>query len=177
MNIKELKYNLISCKKCQLHKTRRITVIGRGELPADILFIGEGPGKTEDLIGQAFIGSAGKLLDTMINEAGLNDEYTIYFTNVVLCHPTDTFGGPNREPTENEIMQCMSNVEMIIKICSPWLIVCAGDIAFKYYGKTKICPVIKIQHPSFIHRSGGKASPYYLKNIRALEEIYAILQG
>jgi uracil-DNA glycosylase family 4 len=165
-----------SCKKCQLYKTRRTTVFGRGGLPADILFIGEGPGKTEDLIGQAFIGSAGKLLDNMINEAELN-KYRIYFTNVVLCHPTDTFDGSNREPTENEIMQCMSNVEMIIKICSPMVIVCAGDIAFKYYGKTKTCPVVKIQHPAFIHRSGGKASPYYIKNIRALEEIHAILQS
>jgi len=139
-----------SCKKCDLNTVRRMVVLGRGSLPADILIIGEGPGKTEDLIGKAFIGQAGKLLDTMIQEACL-DIYSIYMTNSVLCHPCDSFGGNNRTPTDNEVMQCMSNISDLIKMCSPRLIVCAGDIPNKFYGKTKIR---NRKHPVYFRRAG-----------------------
>jgi uracil-DNA glycosylase family 4 len=163
-----------SCSRCMLSSTRRMIVLGRGKLPADILVLGEAPGKTEDLIGQAFIGPAGKLLDQMLSEAGLSSQ-NIYFTNTILCHPTDKLGGTDRVPKEEEVLHCMANVNTLIQLCSPRVIIIAGAIPDRYYGKTTVCPIIKIQHPSFILRQGGKASPYYTKNLRALEEINAIL--
>jgi uracil-DNA glycosylase len=163
-----------SCKDCSLWSTRRMVVLGRGKLPADILVLGEAPGKTEDLIGQAFIGPAGKLLDQMLSEAGLT-KYSIYSTNTVLCHPTDHIGGQDRSPNENEILKCMVNVSALIRVASPHVLVVAGEIPKQYYGKMNVCPVIKIQHPSFILRQGGKASPYYTKNLQSLEEIHDLL--
>jgi len=62
----------LNCTNCQLHKTRKQVVVGRGTIPADILFIGEAPGISEDTIGLAFIGEGGKLLDYMIQEAVKN---------------------------------------------------------------------------------------------------------
>jgi uracil-DNA glycosylase len=158
------------CTLCPLHKVRRNIVIGRGSFPADVLFIGEGPGKTEDIIGQAFVGKAGKLLDQLCADAGLAF-CTKYFTNVVLCHPTDTFDGLNREPQKNEIALCLSNVDFIIGECKPKVVVLAGSIAQKYYGDIDICPIVHIQHPSFLLRTGGVKSPYYTKNVHALEEL------
>lgn len=158
------------CNRCLLHTTRRNVVLGRGILPADALFIGEGPGKTEDVIGQSFIGKAGKLLDQMCIDAKLT--CTKYFTNVVLCHPTDTFDGSNREPRAHEIAMCLKNVDYIITTCKPKVIVLVGSIAQKYYGDLDLCPIVHIQHPSFILRTGGIKSPHYVKNVHVLEELH-----
>ena len=78
----------VKCKRCALGEHRTRIVIGRGKTPADILMLGEAPGRAEDIIGEPFIGGSGKLLDLIIKKSYLH-EYSIYFTNIVLCRAWD----------------------------------------------------------------------------------------
>ena len=82
------------CRACHLHKFRRNVVLGRGTLPADVLYIGEAPGKSEDLTGEAFVGPSGAMLDSLMldatEQASLPAIPRFYVVNTVLCRPTDT---------------------------------------------------------------------------------------
>ena len=175
MNTTQLIKNLRQCQACKLAKVRRIVVVGRGSIPAQVLIIGEAPGKSEDLLGEAFIGQAGKLLDRMLLDAGFTSDIRVFRTNTVLCHPCDKKGGDNREPQHDEVLCCMENIQSIIEHVGASTVILTGEVARKYYGK--IFPqAFYIQHPSFLLRTGGIGSPYYLKNIRTLEEAYGSAQ-
>lgn len=164
----------INQDKCGLRPFSRNVVQGRGSFPADVLMIGEAPGRSEDALGEAFVGEAGRFLDLMVRRAGL-DKYTIYFTNTVWCHPTDRVGGENREPTTDEVLSCMPNVLEVITRACPREIVLVGDIAKRFYRKYVINPIC-IQHPSFILKTGGINSPYFIKNLHKLEEVCLLLK-
>ena len=163
------------CTKCRLHKYRRNIVHGRGSIPADIIIIGEAPGMTEDMWGEAFIGKAGQLLDQIIykatTECTLPHVPTIYFTNTVLCHPCDRRGGTNRQPTMDEILSCSENVWNIIDKVNPSYFILCGDIAEKIM-KNKIKHYTKIMHPSAILRHGGRSSGYFLENVRKIQHVF-----
>jgi len=166
---------ILKCEACRLSTTRRNLVLGRGRLNADLLYIGEGPGKTEDLRGAAFIGAAGKLLDKMNEDARTLDASDLpdlnkYYTNIVLCHPTDSFAGDNRIPRKDEVFACMENVLSIIRITSPRAIILVGNTAFEFY-KRELPMAHHIQHPAYLLRKGGRGSPLYLRNVRILHEI------
>jgi DNA polymerase len=164
-----------TCARCQLRLMRRNVVIGRGEVPADIAFIGEAPGKTEDLLSEAFTGQSGKLLDKLISDslklAEIKKVPSVYFTNCVLCRPTDEAFGDNRQPSQIEVASCSSNVNRIIKYVKPKIVVFVGKIAEKYF-KKEFPYTVSIQHPSFLLRQGGTASSYYSYNVRKLSEVY-----
>jgi len=162
-----------NCKQCELYKYRRNIVTGRGAVSADIVIIGEAPGKTEDMLGKAFTGIAGQLLQKMIEEAIDNIKYkpSIFFTNSVLCRPTDKIGGDNREPSKTELLNCHLNVIEIIDKVNPKHIIFAGDIAEKNF-KIDFPHYTKIMHPSAINRLGGKASGYYLTTVRIFETVF-----
>jgi len=166
----------INCQKCPLCKTRVHIVIGRGPLTATTLVIGEAPGKTEDVLGQAFIGDSGKLLDTLLCRAGI-DPQDCYFTNTVLCRPCDSRDGENREPTEQEIFLCLDNVLKTIN-CLQNIhgIVFAGKIAKKWYAaRLKGLPQCYIIHPAALLRQGGAASSHYLDAVNILKEFKRVL--
>ena len=152
----------MNCAKCKLSETRHTLVKGRGSIPAEILFLGEAPGISEDMLGQAFIGEAGKFLDSMIKEAGI-DLMECYFTNTVLCRPCDSKAGKNREPKNEEILACMGNVILITRQVMPQYVVLVGDYAQKYYGKM-FKDAIKITHPSALLKNGGKRTQGYREN-------------
>jgi len=164
----------ITCTKCKIASFRNKIVIGRGSIPADILFIGEAPGKSENATGKPFIGRAGKLLDSMILDAcnlSGSREHKYYITNTVLCRPTDSFSGDNRPPTGEEVLNCKKNLDTIISSVKPKIVIFIGKIAKEYYGKE--FPLgIAIQHPAFILRQGGKSSSWYLTNVRILAEVF-----
>jgi uracil-DNA glycosylase family 4 len=164
-----IKFTPVCGQACQLHKTKYKYVFGRGDIPCDILFLGMGPGRSEDLIGEAFIGESGKLLDKMCHDAGLNI-YRLFYTNIVLCHPTDKLGGKNRDPSGYEIATCFENVLYIIGEACPRIMVFAGALPHKYYHKA-FPEAFQIHHPSYLLQSGGQDSPDYLKNIRVMEGI------
>jgi uracil-DNA glycosylase len=154
----------MQCTKCDLHKTRRSIVTGRGTIPADILMVGEAPGESEDALGKAFIGTSGKLLDQMIIKSGLS-QFKIYITNCVRCHPPD-----NREPIGKEILACKDFLIKMFDMANPSVIILIGNVALRYHKKT-FPSAYYIQHPAFLLRTGGIDSPYYLNNIRELEKV------
>lgn len=163
---------MITCSRCKLAKTRVNIVPGRGVIPfAKILCIGEGPGQSEDVLGKAFIGPSGKLLDKLLDESGIGCS-NCYFTNVVLCRPCDNRQGINREPEKEEVLACIGHVTKIIEQVNPLAIVLVGKIANVYYGSKVRVPKIHITHTLAILRSGGKGSPLYKDNLIKLERFY-----
>jgi len=165
---------LESCTRCPLHRTRRKVVWGRGTSPADLLFLGEAPGRVEDLRGQPFVGPSGQLLDEMIREAAARiqiDIPTYFITNCVMCHPTERKGGDNRPPTSSEVVACMDNVMQIYRQVRPEIVVFVGRVPERYYAKE--FPIHEtILHPAYLLRQGGKASSHYLTTVRRLEDIF-----
>ena len=79
-----LKEEIIDCKKCDLCKTRKNSVPGKGNKNAQVIFVGEAPGRTEDINGEPFVGSSGKKLTTALENAGLTRDM-VYITNIVKC--------------------------------------------------------------------------------------------
>jgi len=100
MNLKELEKQAKKCQKCILGKTRTRVVFGEGSENAKLVFVGEGPGKAEDLSGRPFVGAAGKFLTQMLGSIGLKRE-DIFITNIVKCRPPN-----NRDPQEEEVKTC-----------------------------------------------------------------------
>lgn len=115
-----------NCRKCILHKSRTKPVPGEGNLDADILFIGEAPGRQEDLSGRPFVGQAGKLLEALLKSIGLKRE-EVFITNVVKCRPPN-----NRDPKEEEVKACSVHTQAIIKLINPKVIVTLGNHSGKY---------------------------------------------
>ena len=169
-----------ACRRCKLYATRRSIVIGKGEIiPADILFIGEAPGKSEDMLGEPFVGASGKLLNALLDEARklafTNSHVDIecvsyYITNTVLCRPTDMLGGDNRQPAPEEVAACAQNIMNIYRCVNPKMVVFVGKVALNYYRK-EFTVHASIVHPSFILRQGGQSSPYFLQTARILSMI------
>lgn len=156
-----------TCRACGLAKTRRQVVIGRGTMPASVVFIGEAPGVSEDLIGIPFVGHSGKLLDTMLAETMEGISY--YITNTVLCHPPE-----NREPTKEERHACKDWVIPLILDAKPRAIVFVGKVAERTYAhakELKEIPKFAIFHPAYLLRNGGQASPAYRHNINILTDV------
>ena len=192
----------IDCKRCSLCNYRRNIVFGRGSIPADILFIGEAPGKTEDLLGLAFVGPSGRLLNLGMKRAcelvkyaapepSLSGDYpakefdplpsrlaaiTYFITNVVACRPTDSTGGDNRQPSPEEAWACTERVKQTIADCNPRKVIFLGDIAKKYY-KRVFPQALCLQHPAYIARQGGASSPAFLSFVRELSEVFKELSN
>jgi DNA polymerase len=118
------------CKRCPLHRTRNRAVPGEGPHDAGIFFIGEGPGRTEDLKGRPFVGRAGGLLDELLSGIGL-ERARVFMGNVVKCRPVDARGG-DRRPTEEEIEACSPYLDRQLELVKPEIICPLGDTATRY---------------------------------------------
>ncbi len=114
------------CKECPLHKFRKNPVPGEGSLNAEVMLIGEAPGRREDETGRPFVGAAGKYLNELLSKAGLKRE-DVFITNVVKCRPPN-----NRDPKPEEIMKCSRHTNRIIKLISPKVIVTLGNHSGRY---------------------------------------------
>lgn len=121
------------CTDCELHKGRKRVVLAGGILPAPILFIGEGPGASEDVIGRPFCGPAGKMLHHII-ERSLDAQYDYALTNLVACIPKDEHGTKTHEPSLNQIKACSDRLVEIVQLAQPRLIVLLGKLAKKHVG-------------------------------------------
>jgi DNA polymerase len=120
------------CTMCRLCESRTHTVFGEGDAGAQIFFIGEGPGETEDRTGRPFVGRAGELLDRMINAMGLKREQ-VYIANIVKCRPPG-----NREPSPDEVATCTPYLVRQLEIIRPRVIVTLGRPALQYMLNQKI---------------------------------------
>ncbi|MEM7819788.1 MAG: uracil-DNA glycosylase [Candidatus Aenigmatarchaeota archaeon] len=125
MNINKLKNQASKCKRCRLFKTRRNVVFGEGRSNAKIMFIGEAPGKQEDLEGKPFCGMAGNILDNILLTVKI-ERKNIYITSILKCRPPR-----NRLPKNDEIDACYFWLEKQIKFIKPKIIVLFGNVATK----------------------------------------------
>lgn len=122
----ELYKELYACEECDLAKTRNNVVIGTGKADADVMFIGEGPGRDEDLQGLPFVGAAGQLLDKMLASIEL-DRSRVYIANIVKCRPPG-----NRTPVDDEAQACLPYLRAQVALVRPKIIVCLGRTAARY---------------------------------------------
>jgi uracil-DNA glycosylase family 4 len=160
-SMKKLDEQIKECTLCRLSESRTNAVPGSGNIkdPA-VVFVGEGPGRNEDLLGKPFVGSGGKLLNQLLSEAGLERE-KVYITNIVKCRPPK-----NRKPKPDEIETCTSNYLLKqLDTLQPKLICTLGATAMEYFtGETKMgenhgkifhsekieIPVLPTYHPASI---------------------------
>ncbi|HEY2440716.1 MAG TPA: uracil-DNA glycosylase [Solirubrobacteraceae bacterium] len=114
-----------TCTRCPLHQTRTTVVFGSGNADADLMFVGEGPGANEDKQGLPFVGQAGKLLDKLLGEIGL-DRGEVFIANTVKCRPPN-----NRDPHPNEIEACNEYLRRQVELIEPTVICTLGNFATK----------------------------------------------
>lgn len=119
-NLADLERCIQGCHACPLGAGRIRFVFGEGNPAADLMFIGEGPGKDEDLQGRPFVGKAGELLDKMISSIGFQRDQ-VYIANVVKCRPPD-----NRTPLPEEAARCLPYLRRQIELVRPRVIVTLG---------------------------------------------------
>ena len=122
--IEKIKEQVTQCTKCELSKTRNNSVPGKGNYKADVIFVGEAPGKNEDMEGEPFIGIAGKRLSMALESAGITRDQ-VYITNIVKCRPPK-----NRIPTTVERDTCQNYLKKEIEIIKPKIICVLGNTAF-----------------------------------------------
>ena len=123
--IDALNSKVISCVKCSLSKSRTNAVPGKGNSKAEILFVGEAPGRNEDLQGEPFVGSAGKILSEALDYAGLSRD-DVFITNVVKCRPPN-----NRLPLQQEKDSCHEYLAKELEIIRPKIICILGNTAYE----------------------------------------------
>ena len=154
-----------TCVKCSLSSTRNNVVFGRGNPHSKLFVIGEGPGQQEDEQGLAFVGRAGKMLDSAFQSVGIDTNKDCYISNIVKCRPPN-----NRKPLANEVKECMPWLNEQIVLIKPKVIVLAGSTAVQSYlnidepisklrGEWKVRNDIKympIFHPSYLLRNPSK---------------------
>ncbi len=154
---------IINCQRCELSLHRKNPVPGEGSLQAELMFVGEAPGRDEDLQGRPFVGRAGQLLTKIIKAMNYQRE-EVYITNVIKCRPPH-----NRNPHQAEIERCKEYLFEQIELIKPRVIVCLGKVAtdfflqsslsmtalrgkFYDYGQIRLMPTF---HPSYLVRNEG----------------------
>ena len=151
-----------ACRRCRLCEARKQAVLGVGDVNADWLFVGEGPGAEEDQRGEPFVGQAGKLLDNMLAAIDLKRGRNVYIANAVKCRPPE-----NRTPTPEEAAACRPYLERQIELIRPKLIVALGRPAAQTLLRTEIkiaaargklhdyrgIPLIVTYHPAYLLRT------------------------
>jgi uracil-DNA glycosylase family 4 len=123
--LKDVQNKVISCIRCNLSKSRTNAVPGIGSDKSEVIFVGEAPGRNEDLQGKPFVGTAGQILTEALEYAGLS-RTQVYITNVVKCRPPN-----NRQPVAEERDACKQYLSDEIKIIKPKIICILGNTAYR----------------------------------------------
>jgi DNA polymerase len=158
----ELRQSVTNCSACELCQTRKQAVLGVGDIEADWLFIGEGPGAEEDERGEPFVGQAGKLLDAMLAAIDLKRGSSVYIANAVKCRPPN-----NRTPEPAETAACWPFLARQIELIQPKLIVTLGKPAAQTLLQQEVTisrsrgmvhdfagmPLIVTYHPAYLLRN------------------------
>lgn len=153
--LKQIELNISACTKCRLYKTAHNPVPGEGNINSELVFIGEAPGETEDATGRPFVGRAGKLLETLLQQIGLKRE-DVWIGNIIKHRPPE-----NRDPLPDEIAACEPYLALQLQMISPKLIVTLGRFSMSYFYpegrisrdkgtllRTKLYNVYPIYHPA-----------------------------
>lgn len=120
----EVRADALGCTRCALAEGRTQVVFGVGDPAADLLVIGEGPGREEDLRGEPFVGRSGKLLDTLLHQELGIDRASCYIANVVMCRPPG-----NRDPRPEEIAACRPYLDAKLRLIRPAVVLTLGNFA------------------------------------------------
>jgi len=161
--LREIDRQILGCRLCPLHRLRTRAVPGEGNLAAELMFIGEAPGRDEDVQGRPFVGRAGQLLRRII-AAMKFAEPDVYITNVVKCRPPE-----NRVPHREEVEACWPYLSRQIELIAPRAIVTLGRTPTEYFmpgragmselrgkfGDYQGIPVMPTFHPSYLIRNEG----------------------
>ena len=163
--LKKLREELGDCRRCPLCKERRNLVFGSGNPEAELVFVGEAPGRDEDLQGEPFVGRAGELLTKIIEAIDLKRS-DVYIANIVKCRPPE-----NRAPEPDEVKACIPFLMDQIEAIRPQIIVTLGGVATNNLLGTRGslgsvrgrfhtldligCLVMPTYHPAFLLRSPG----------------------
>jgi uracil-DNA glycosylase family 4 len=126
LDLESLRAHIGDCRRCPLCLERTQVVFGVGDPNADLVFVGEGPGKNEDLQGEPFVGAAGKFLDELLSSIGLRRPQ-VYIANVVKCRPPG-----NRDPEPIEIETCTPFLSRQIELIDPKVVATLGKFATQY---------------------------------------------
>ena len=129
-SLRDIQAELEGCRRCVLSETRTNLVFGVGNPSAEVMFIGEAPGRQEDLGAEPFIGAAGKYLNRLLALAGLKRE-DIYIANVLKCRPPE-----NRDPLPEEIEVCTPFLRRQVQAIHPEILVTLGNFATRFILKT-----------------------------------------
>ena len=146
--------NWKACTLCSLQETRAKVVLFSGSIPCDVLFVGEAPGVSEDVIGRPFVGPAGKLLHRIIGVAD-PDYLKLAYTNLIACIPLDETGTKVSEPPKKAIAACKPRLKEILSLCKPKAVVAVGKIPHKHIQTLvdfEVRRVTAIIHPAAILR-------------------------
>ncbi|MGB9755249.1 MAG: uracil-DNA glycosylase [Desulfurella sp.] len=179
--LEKLKREVENCKACELYKTKKHYVFGDGNPNADLMFIGEAPGANEDEQGLPFVGRAGKLLDDLLKEIGV-ERKDIYIANCLKCRPPN-----NRDPQESELKACRSFLDNQINLIKPGVIVTLGRFALmQLLGNDKkitqsrgivfemgIYKVIPTYHPAYLLRN-PKAIEIFVNDLNVAKKYLRI---
>ena len=123
VDLAELEKMVAGCTRCGLHETRTNAVFGDGNASSRLVFIGEAPGRDEDMQGLPFVGRAGKLLDKMIAAIGFRRE-DVFIANILKCRPPN-----NRDPKEDEVTACKKYLARQLELIDPVIICALGRVA------------------------------------------------
>jgi uracil-DNA glycosylase len=168
----ELYREASDCVRCPLHQGRTKVVFGSGNADADLMFVGEAPGMHEDLQGLPFVGRAGKLLDQLLEEVGLQRS-DVFITNVLLCRPPG-----NRDPQPSEIDTCKPYLQRKIELMEPKVICTLGNFATKLLTRSQR-GITGVHGRPQVHELGGRTVRVYplyhpaaaLRSTNTLEEL------
>jgi uracil-DNA glycosylase family 4 len=172
------------CTRCRLHEGRTQTVFGVGEPDADLVFIGEAPGREEDLQGEPFVGRAGQLLNEILKAIGFGRE-EVYICNILKCRPPN-----NRDPEADEVECCEPYLKRQLAILEPRLICCLGRVAAQNLLGTRATlgslretvhfyegiPVMATFHPAALLRNPHWKRPTW-DDVRKLRALYDALRA
>ncbi len=165
------------CRRCELWRFTPKPVSGRGDENPDVVLIGEAPGKSEVVLGRAFVGPAGRLLDDALAAAKklLGGRLPrIWITNIVRCRPTNSYGGKNLTPTRSQIEACYPHLERELAALKPKGVVLMGRTAQNSY-KSRLILAQKVPHPAYILRKGGRGSPEFRLFVTELAKFFKII--
>ncbi len=175
---KQLKQEAEHCRRCELYKTKTKTVFGEGSLDASLMFVGEAPGKDEDIQGRPFVGRAGKLLRQLLDDVGI-DKNDIYIANCLKCRPP-----ANRDPLPDELVACFGFLKKQIELIKPKVIATLGRYStyeltnqkaalgmlrgrvFDYHG----IAVVPLYHPAYLLRN-PKAIDIFLDDLKKIKSL------
>lgn len=160
--LESIKLEIATCTKCHLHKTRQNTVPGEGNIRAQIVFVGEAPGASEDREGRPFVGRAGQLLTDIITKGMKMRREDVFICNVLKCRPPD-----NRTPSPEEVYYCEPYLIRQLDCIRPKVICALGGVAAQTLLKTS-APIYNLRgiwhdyhgialrvtyHPSYLLRN------------------------